>query len=131
MKLLSLVYVFLSVQLVTAQVDAVKSDVYNWDDLAIKQINGGERRNILQGYSRHFEFIEIDGFVLNPKASQSSSNNGRKNGCADVRPSRSGSETTAPATTPSNRTRMAPSGGDDPTNLHRERSHLWRPKSIG
>ncbi|HYF67764.1 MAG TPA: cupin domain-containing protein [Ohtaekwangia sp.] len=75
MKLLSLVYVFLSVQLVTAQVDAVKSDVYNWEDLAIKQINGGERRNILQGDTRHFEFIAIDGFALNPKASQISSSN--------------------------------------------------------
>lgn len=52
-----------------AQVGAVRSDVYNWNDLKMEKKKSIERREILRGSTRHFEYIEIDAYTLDPKKS--------------------------------------------------------------
>jgi len=75
MKLFSFVFLLFSVQQVCAQVDSVRSDVYNWDKLEVQKIKSGEQRNILHGSTRHFEYIEIDAYTLQSKKIKPSSKN--------------------------------------------------------
>lgn len=62
----------LSVHLLIAQVVPVKSDVYNWNDLkADKKSKSIEKRHILSGSTKHFEYIEIEAYTLEPEKSMS------------------------------------------------------------
>lgn len=69
MRTILLSIAILSVHLLIAQVVPVKSDVYNWGDLKVDKSESLEKRHILKGSTKHFEYIEIEANTLDAKKS--------------------------------------------------------------
>jgi len=59
MKLAIITALCLSSLFTYAQVQPVKSGVYHWDDLPVKERVDRESRKILEGSSPHFKYLEI------------------------------------------------------------------------